>query len=188
MITIRSYSFNKQINNDILLLFTELLNGDVKCDCCYEIIKNALEGRIDLNGRFNLKSYESSINKNISLSNNKRTKTEISLQESISSDDSDDSTIEDRLQSSSSLQELDSVEEKLDYEWSLGYLKENYVLFMIYDDVDFVYCLRSYLKGNSRYIECIKKLCNKYKLFRESLSILLEYGLTDEVLNYIGGS
>ena len=88
------FSFNKNITDKELSLFEYLVeHPEYKCDVAYEILINALEGRIDYTKDFNLKAYEKKIKKNNLIGAYNKSKTEKSYDVKIS-DDSDDSMVE----------------------------------------------------------------------------------------------
>ena len=66
IVLLRSFSFNKlNITEKELSLFKYLIeHPNYKCDVTYEILINALEGRIDYSKEFNLVGYETIIKRN----------------------------------------------------------------------------------------------------------------------------
>ena len=185
MALLRSLSFNKGLSEDVLLLFKALVEGDnSKCDCCYEIIENALDGRIALDKEFNLRAYETTVKKNIRLSKCKQASNEISISAPITSDD-DNLTIGDSLQDKSSFSEFDKVDDLSDYEWAIKYLSTSYNDFIIYDGIDVIICLQSALRGIPKATEEIIKLCNKYNDAKQAIKIILEHGIEEDLLNSI---
>ena len=182
MTLLRSYSLNKNLSEDILLLFKTLVEGNnSKCDCCYEIIENALDNRIDLNKEFNLRAYETTIKRNINLTKSKQAQNRISISAPITSDDG--ITIEECLQDESSFSEFTKVDDLFDYECAVKYLSENYSDFIIFDGIDIITCLKNALKGIPQATEEIRKLCNKYKSMEQAIRIILKHGIEEDLLD-----
>ena len=186
---LRSYSFNKELNDDILNLFSELVEdgSNGRCECCYEIIVNALDGKIDLNSNFNIRGYESVVRQNNSIANVKRGSKESSLQSEVFDYTNKSVLLEDILVIDDN-SPYDDFENNDEFEWALSYINTNYSFFIVNECTDIGYCIIAAYKGFPQSVKQLTKLCDKYPALKQSIKVVLEHGIDDEVKNLLGGS
>ena len=180
--SLRNFSFNNHnITDKELSLFEYLVeHPEYKCDVTYEILINALEGRIDYTRDFNLPAYESKIKKNNLIGVYNNAKIEKSYDVPIN-DDSDDSMIEFIKEPRDYISEL--IDKEL-YNEALNFILSNdYYLINTKDCliINLKLCLSKALIGIPDAIKCIKLACDTDSKLKDYIEILLTYGIDDDV-------
>ena len=185
---LRSYSFNKdELTDRELELFSYMLeHPEHKCDVAYEILINALEGRIDYSKEFNLPAYEKTIKFNNLLTINTRGKKEKSYDVPIS--DGSDDLLKDTIAERRNLIEEYIMDDA--YNRAVDFFKRN-DLYMLYESVngliaiDLCVSLRQALKGIPEAIRNLKKVCDIDSTVREYIEVILSRGIDDEFNKYL---
>lgn len=188
---LRSFSFNKGLTEEELKLFDYLVeHPEYKCDVAYDILMNALDGRIDFSREFNLVAYETVIKRNQILGMYERAKKESSYDVQIS-DDSDE-TMKEFIQ-----EPRDDIAEFIDkelYNEALDYILNTTFYRINTKDNIFIHLggsICSALKGIPEAVKNIKLACQTDSRLKEYIEILLVNGIDDNLkkrLQNIGGS
>ena len=171
---LRSFSFNKlNITEKELSLFKYLIeHPNYKCDVTYEILINALEGRIDYSKEFNLVGYETTIKRNHLMTDYARSKVEKSYDVEIN-DETENSLLEFIPDDKDRIEE--SINNEL-YNDALEFVL-NSELYTINDKdktvIDLKFCLLRSLQGIPDAIKCLKLACDNDSDLRDYIEVLL---------------
>ena len=185
---LKSFSFNNyNITDKELSLFEYLVeHPDYKCDVAYDILINALEGRIDYTRDFNLRAYEAKIKSNRLINVYNKSKIEKTYDAPIS-DDSDDSIAEFIQEPRDCINEL--IDKEL-YNEALNFiLSNNYYLVNTeeYLALDLKLCLANALIGIPDAIKYIKLACDTDSKLKDYIEVLLTYGIDDSIKEKLRG-
>jgi hypothetical protein len=183
MSTLRSFSFNDNTNitERELELFSYLQsNPDYKCEVSYEILMNALDGRIDFNKEFNLRGYETTIKLNNRMEYSKRAEKEVPFSKKIRNTDSEDGdSIADTLHDSKDIEY--EVILNNDYLVAVQYLYNNIFYTACTDEgcitVNLLVCLRGSLSGYPDAIDLLGSLCKYSETLNDVIEIILSHGI-----------
>lgn len=183
---LRSFSFNKDVITEKELSLFEYLveHPEYKCDVAYDILMNALEGKIDYSKEFNLKGYEITIKRNHLFNKGKRAKKVVSI-DAPASTDTEDSML-DVLPNDS-----DFVTEFLDddlYNRAVEYiLNTKYYTINTKDSIllDIKYSLLKALQGIPDAVKLIKLACDTDSKFKDYIEVLLTRGINSTLVKQL---
>ena len=184
---LRSYSFNRELTCKELELFSYLVeNPDYKCEVVYDVLHNAMEGRIDLNKEFNLLGYEAKVRRNTILGAYNKDKKEKSYDAQISS--TSDLTLKDTLVEPRD--EIESMLEETEYASCIKFLDDNRLYHARNINkgcllVDLHCCLKKALNGVPDAVSLLKLLCDNDTNIRDCIEAILKHGIDDEFKKYL---
>lgn len=187
---LRSFGFNKDVitEKELSLLKYLVEHPEYKCDVAYDILVNAMNGRIDYTKEFNLLGYEARIKHNQVLITHERGKKEKSYDAPIS-DDSEDTMLE-------FLQEpKDFVLEFMDnelYDEAVSYILNTDYYNIISEEEDIIIDIKlslyRALQGIPDAIKNIKLICQTDARLKEYIEVLLVNGIDDNLKEKLGGN
>lgn len=178
----RNYSFTKTVSNKELQLFEYLVeHPEYKSDFAYDILLNAMDGRIDLNKPFNYLGYEIRIRKNNDLIKHNKAKYETSSDVQVNSEM--DTTVKDNL-----TKEEDMAEElinELGYKQAVEFLKNADWYISEYvqtdtKDINLNVCFKRAMSGEIKAIKTLKTLCSEDSFVRDIIFTVLSHGIDEE--------
>lgn len=186
---LRNYSFNKDvITEKELSLFKYLVeHPEYKCDVAYDILFNAMKGRIDYTKEFNLLGYEARIKRNQVLNTYERAKKEKSYDAPIN-DDSEDTMAEFLQEPKDFVLELidkELYDEAVDYILNTEYYSIN-VKEVIF--IDLKLSLYRALQGIPEAVKIIRLACQTDSRLKEYIEVLLVNGIDSNLKEKLGGS
>lgn len=187
---LRSYSFGTfhgvdNIPSDILGLFSGLVeNREKKIQYASEIIENGLEGRINLNRKFNIDAYEAKINQNLGLSKSSKGKKELFLDFGSGSDDYDDTLRKGGINLESTKETAliameEAYNELLDndeLEYAIQTIESLQQTLFIDEQVDFIGLMEKAIDCVPSAINKVKEICSSYPIVAEQVEIILNSG------------
>ena len=182
----RSFSFNNdELTDKELSLFEYLIeHPEYKCDVTYEILMNALEGRIDYTRDFNLKAYESKIKSNNLIGVYNKAKIEKSYDAQIS-DDSNISLsdlIKDDNDMIEKLLEDSFYQEAIEYVLNSNILQISKNLF-----IDLKRTFLMALKGIPDAVRYLKLACDTDSKLKDYVEAILIHGVDEETKKLLEG-
>lgn len=185
---LRSFSFNKDVITEKELSLFEYLveHPEYKCDVAYDILFNAMEGRIDYTKEFNLVGYETRIKHNQVLNTHERARREKSYDAPVN-DDSEDTMAEFLQEPKDFVLEFADKElydEAVDYILNTEYYSINVeeVIF-----IDLKFCLYRALQGIPGAVKYIRLACQTDIRLKEYIEVLLINGIDNNLKEKLGG-
>ena len=187
---LRSFSFGSYMGVDelpaeILELFNSLIEcPDKKIEFASEIIQAALQGKIKLDGSFNIDAYEAAIKKNNFLVKDGERKKKLHLDDGSFDDDFTETMYNGCVKTEylsydymSCTDEMkDAFEELLNGEeldYAVSAIKSLNDKVMIEYGVDLIYAVRQAIRGFPQAIGVVKNLCLECKYISDLVEIVL---------------
>lgn len=184
----RSFSFNNdELTDDDLSLFEYLVeNPEYKSEYSYDILKAAMEGRIDYTKDFNLKAYEKKIKKNNLIGAYNKTKTEKSYDAPI--DDDTNASLSDFIRDEKDL--IDNLLEDDFYNEAVNYILSSGIYELLVKSsifIDLRVTLFRALQGIPDAVRYLKLACDTDSKLKDYVEAILIHGVDEDLKSRLGG-
>lgn len=187
---LRSFSFGSSMGVDeipqkVLSLFSSYVGADKQLQNASEIVFAGIQGRINLDGKFNMEGYTHAIEHNKKLYKNNRKKKESFIDYGSPSDDYNTIAQEggiqaDRLQ----IEEVkDAFEELIEHDelrYAVSAIKQVNAEFIVVEELDLIDAIRMALKGIPQAIKDVQRICDFYPQVAENVKTILSSGFEFE--------
>ena len=182
-----AFSYQETLSNDVLRLFTGMLeNPNKPVEYTQEIIDAARQGRIDLESNFNLEGYCYKISQNLQLKAGQHKKKETFYFEDDGIDDSQwgklakqggVSMTEVSAQRFNALEQgFESLEDDEEFTCAVETIKSLREDFLISEGVDLVLLIKHAMEFFPQAITKLKNICEEFELVGEQIQIILSSG------------
>lgn len=176
---LRSFSFTKEVPDNVWSLFKDASELGDKLDYTLEIIDNGMSGKINLKNEFNLGSYIGHINKVKRLEGYRQAKKILNMKDGNDSSEDTWGISEENISGLDMYEDEDEyvvIEASEDVKVAVADLKKNYNAILVYEQVDIFICILQALKGIKESVDILLGILEKYKYLQEPVVSILEYG------------
>lgn len=163
------------LSGDMLdTLFKDLKDYRGEFDYSLELIEAALDGRIDVNKKFNLFGYCKTVREGNFQTELKRLK----KQQYIIDDDNDDETGVKVSTLVDTRSDYEIIEDNEELEYSVKKIRALNDEIIESIGIDLIFCMRQALKGVPQAIQELADICKEYDFIAEYIQIILSSGVS----------